>query len=68
MRIPTFATMNVPIASMLRKFLKPLWILLALLFLLEAWLWDLIAPWVARLVGLIPWQRFRAWLETRIAA
>lgn len=50
------------------KLLKPLWILLALLFLLEAWLWDLIAPWVARLVGLIPWQRFKTWLAERVAA
>ena len=34
---------------MVRKILKPLWVLLALLFLLEAWLWDLIAPPVSRL-------------------
>lgn len=53
---------------MFRKLLKPLWVLLALLFLLEAWLWDLIAPPVARMVALIPWQRFKAWLTARIEA
>ncbi len=53
---------------MVRKILKPLWVLLALLFLLEAWLWDLIAPPVSRLVALIPWQRFKAWLTAGIGA
>ena len=40
---------------MLRRYLlRPLWIVLALLFLLEAWLWDHLQPVVARLVALIP--------------
>jgi hypothetical protein len=40
---------------MLRRYLfRPLWVLLALLFLLEAWLWDHLQPLVARLVALIP--------------
>jgi len=40
---------------MLRRYLlRPLWIVLALLFLLEAWLWDHLQPLVARLVALIP--------------
>jgi hypothetical protein len=39
---------------MRRYLLRPLWILLALLFLLEAWLWDHLQPLVARLVALIP--------------
>ena len=51
---------------MIRKLVKPLWILLALLFLLEAWLWDVMVPPVARLIGLIPWQRLKAWLSQRI--
>ena len=34
--------------------LRPLWIALALLFLLEAWLWDHLEPIVARVVNLIP--------------
>ena len=40
---------------MLRRYLlRPLWIVLALLFLLEARLWDHLQPLVARLVALIP--------------
>ena len=33
----------------MRRALKPLWILLALVFLLEAWLWELV---LAKLLGL----------------
>ncbi len=32
----------------MRRLLRPLWILLALLFLLEAWLWDHLEPRCAR--------------------
>ena len=39
--------------------LRPLWIALALLFLLEAWLWDHLEPIVARVVNLIPWGIFK---------
>ena len=39
---------------MLRRALRPLWVLLALLFFAEAWLWDHLEPVVARLVALIP--------------
>ena len=39
----------------MRRWLRPLWVVLALLFLLEAWLWDHLEPIVARVVGLIPW-------------
>jgi hypothetical protein len=42
---------------MRRYLLRPFWILLALLFLLEAWLWDHLQPLVARLVALIPLAR-----------
>ena len=38
-----------------RRWLRPLWIVLALLFLLEAWLWDHLEPLVARVVNLVPW-------------
>jgi hypothetical protein len=41
---------------MLRRLLKPLWVLLALIFLLEAWLWDHLRPVVAALVDLLPWR------------
>jgi hypothetical protein len=43
--------------------LRPLWVLLALLFLLEAWLWDHLEPPIARLVSLIPWGPLKAWLS-----
>jgi hypothetical protein len=40
---------------MLRRYLlRPLWVLLAVLFLIEAWLWDHLQPLVARLVAFIP--------------
>jgi hypothetical protein len=54
------------IATM-RRWLRPLWIFLALLFLLEAWLWDHLEPIVARAVSLIPWARFKRWLARAIA-
>src|SRR5664279_1053652 len=36
------------------RWLRTLWVILALLFLLEAWLWDHLEPIVARVVDLIP--------------
>ncbi|MDP1908516.1 MAG: hypothetical protein Q8K85_09450 [Hyphomicrobium sp.] len=51
----------------MRRWLRPLWIFLALLFLLEAWLWDHLEPIVARAVSLIPWARFKLWLARAIA-
>ncbi len=51
----------------MRRYLRPLWIFLALLFLVEAWLWDHLAPVVARVVNLIPLARFKAWLAEAIA-
>lgn len=51
----------------MRRLLKPLWILLALLFLFEAWLWSHLAPVVAWLVERIAWdklkQRAAAWVD-----
>ena len=43
----------------MRRWLRPLWIILALFFLLEAWLWDHLEPIVARVVSLIPWGRLK---------
>jgi hypothetical protein len=51
---------------MRRRLLRPLWIVLALLFLLEAWLWDHLEPIVARIVNLVPWGRFKVWLARLI--
>ena len=39
----------------MRRWLRPFWVVLALLFLLEAWLWDHLEPIVARVVNLFPW-------------
>jgi hypothetical protein len=48
----------------MRRLLHPFLILLALVFLFEAWLWRHLAPIVGWVVGLIPWAIFKA----RIAA
>jgi hypothetical protein len=50
----------------MRRMLRPLWIILALLFLLEAWLWDHLEPVVARAVGFIPWGRVKEQLARGI--
>jgi hypothetical protein len=50
----------------MRRLLRPFWILLALLFLLEAWLWDHLEPLVARVVDLVPWGRLKTWLRRTI--
>lgn len=51
----------------MRRLLRPLWVLLALIFLVEAWLWDRVEPIIARVVALIPLPRLKAWLADRIA-
>jgi len=48
----------------MRRALKPLWILLALVFLFEAWLWNHLSPLVQAIVDLVPWRR----LKERLAA
>ena len=51
---------------MLRRILQPLWVLLALIFLIEAWLWDHLEPIVARVVAWIPLRAFKAWLADQV--
>src|SRR5215475_8613066 len=51
---------------MLRRLLQPLWILLAIIFLIEAWLWDHLEPIVARIVAAIPLRAFKQWLADRV--
>ena len=51
----------------MRKLLRPVLIFLAVIFLIEAWLWDHLAPVVARVVNLIPLARFKAWLAEAAA-
>jgi hypothetical protein len=53
---------------MLRRLLQPVWVLLAIIFLVEAWLWDHCEPIVARVVAAIPLARFKQWLTERIDA
>lgn len=48
------------------RMLRPLWVVLALLFLLEAWLWDRLQPLVARAVNVIPWGRLKERLKQSI--
>ena len=50
----------------MRRLLRPLWVFFALLFLLEAWLWDHLSPVVARLVGVIPWEALKRRLAQAI--
>src|SRR5712675_466401 len=51
---------------MLSRLLQPIWILLAIIFLVEAWLWDHLEPIVARVVALIPLRAFKRWLAERV--
>jgi hypothetical protein len=51
---------------MLRRLLQPVWVLLAVIFLIEAWLWDHLEPIVAWLVAKIPLQAFKHWLAERV--
>jgi hypothetical protein len=51
---------------MLRRLLQPVWVLLAVIFLIEAWLWDHLEPIVVWVVAKIPLQAFKHWLAERV--
>ena len=51
---------------MMRRLLQPIWILLAIIFLIEAWLWDHLEPIVARVVAALPLRAFKQWLAERV--
>ena len=51
---------------MMRRLLQPLWVLLAIVFLIEAWLWDHLEPIVAWVVERIPLRAFKTWLAERV--
>jgi len=51
---------------MMRRLLQPVWVLLAVIFLIEAWLWDRLEPIVAWFVALIPLRAFKQWLAERV--
>ena len=50
----------------MRRLFKPLWVLLAVIFLIEAWLWDHLEPIVERVVARIPLRAFKHWLAGKI--
>ena len=51
---------------MMHRLLQPVWVLLAIIFLIEAWLWDHLEPIVERIVALIPLRAFKQWLSERV--
>ena len=51
---------------MQRRLHQPIWVLLAVIFLIEAWLWDHLEPIVAWAVAKIPLQTFKTWLAERV--
>src|ERR1700731_1692421 len=51
---------------MLRRLFQPIWVLLAIIFLIEAWLWDPLEPIVAWVVAQIPLRAFKQWLADRV--
>jgi hypothetical protein len=53
---------------MMRRLLQPVWVLLAVIFLIEAWLWDHLEPIVERVVARIPFRAFKQWLSERVDA
>ena len=53
---------------MMRRLLQPFWVLLAVIFLIEAWLWDHLEPIVERIVARIPFRAFKQWLTERVDA
>ena len=54
------------VLTQMRKLFRPLWVILALAFLFEAWLWDQLQPIVAEVVDLVPWRRLKARLAALI--
>jgi hypothetical protein len=52
----------------MRRILRPSLVFLAIVFLIEAWLWDRLEPIVARVVAFIPFARFKAVLARWIDA
>jgi hypothetical protein len=51
---------------MWRRLLQPIWVLLAIIFLIEAWLWDHLEPVVAWVVSALPLRAFKQWLAERV--
>ena len=52
---------------MMRRLTRPLLVLLALVFLFEAWLWTRLVPIVAWIAHRVGWRELRAWIVAGIA-
>src|SRR4051794_35188278 len=50
----------------MRRILKPLWILIALVFLIEAWLWEHLRPLIGAVVNVIAWDKLKARLAAMV--
>ena len=50
----------------MRRLLRPLWAAIALIFLIEAWLWDRLEPIVAWVVDRIPLRAIKEWFADKI--
>src|SRR5262252_10957958 len=53
--------------SVLRRVTHVLWVIVALVFLLEAWLWEKLAPIVAFIVWLLPLAPIKARIAAAVA-
>lgn len=53
-------------ATVMRRALRPIWVILALAFLFEAWLWSFLAPIVAFIVAGIPLKAIKLKLASSI--
>jgi hypothetical protein len=54
------------IESLVRRLTRPLLVLIAVLFLLEAWLWDRLAPLFGRLIAALPLESVKRRIAQRI--
>jgi hypothetical protein len=50
----------------MRRLFRPLWFTLAVIFLVEAWLWDHLKPIVRWIVERIAWRELRVWIVAAI--
>jgi hypothetical protein len=50
----------------MRRIIRAFWVFVALVFLLETWLWDRLEPIVAAIVGHIPWGGLKAAFAARV--
>jgi hypothetical protein len=66
LRIENTGLLGQRLRNMTRRLVRAFWVLLALIFLFEAWLWDHLQPVVASVVDLVPWNKLKAKLADLI--